>query len=149
MTSFLDNGVWDKNGACVDCGYIPFEFIDKCFVCSPSNITNVKNVFEFLYDNNVEPEVPVTWEINREKTIIIDEDKSTYEEMFEALEQHIERGDTESIHIVEDQIYRRFIKDIALKKFTNIDTIILAANKINDIIIKPNDGTWDTCRWYA
>jgi hypothetical protein len=69
--------------------------------------------------------------------------------MFKSLEAHNERQDNESIHIVEDKIYRRFIKDITLQKFTNIDTIILAANKIHDIIIKPNDGTWDTCRWYA
>ena len=89
------------------------------------------------------------WEINREKTIIIDEDKSSYEEMFESLEEHNERGDTESIHVLEDQIYRRFIKDIALKKITKVNTIFELANKINDIIIKPNDGSWDTCRWYV
>jgi hypothetical protein len=151
MTSFLDNGVWDKNGVCVDCGYMPFELTDNCFVCNPPTNTSdddTNNSFEDSYDIE-HTQVPVTWEINSEKSIVIDEDKSTYEEMFQALEQHNERGDTERIHIVEDQIYRRFIKDIALKKFTNIDTIILAANKINDIIIKPNDGTWDTCRWYA
>ena len=69
--------------------------------------------------------------------------------MFNSLESHNERGDVERIHIIEDQIYRRFIKDVALNKFTNINTIILAANKIHEIIIKPNDGTWDTCRWYV
>ena len=151
MSSFIDNGVWDKNGACVDCGYMPFELIDKCCVCNPP--TNIDDVVK----NNSDEEIcdveyadeDVTWEINREKTIIIDEDESRYDEMFKSLEIHNERQDNESIHIVEDKIYRRFIKDIASNKFTNIDTIILAANKINDIIIKPNDGTWDTCRWYA
>jgi len=125
MSSFIDNSVWDKNGACVECGFIPFDITDKCFACN------------------------VTWEINREKSIIIDEDISSYEEMFESLELQKERQDTESIHILEDQIYRRFIKDIALNKFTNINTILLAANKIHEIIIKPNDGSWDSCRWYA
>jgi hypothetical protein len=151
MSSFIDNGVWDKNGACVDCGFIPFKNTDKCFVCNPPTI---------IYDgvtNNSEEEIcdieyaedDVTWEINREKSVIIDEDNSSYEEMFASLEIQKERQDTESIHILEDKIYRRFIKDIALNKFTNINTILLAANKIHEIIIKPNDGTWDSCRWYA
>lgn len=154
MSSFIDNGVWDKNGACVDCGFIPFKNNDNCFVCNPpTNISDDKNNCR----ENCEEEIcdveyadgDVTWDINRKKSVIIDEDNSTYEEMFESLESHNETGDTESIHIVEDKIYRRFIKDIALNKFTNINTIILAANKIHDTIIKPNDGTWDTCRWYA
>lgn len=151
MSSFIDNGVWDKNGACLDCGFIPFKNTHECFVCNPP--TTISDDIE----NNSEEEIcdveyaedDVTWEINREKTIIIDEDESTYDEMFKSLESHNEREDNESIHIVEDKIYRRFIKDITLNKFTNINTIILAANKIHDIIIKPNDGTWDACRWYA
>jgi hypothetical protein len=153
MSSFIDNGVWDQNGACVECGFIPFKITDKCFVCNPP--TNIDDSVKNNSDEEIcdieyaEDEEDVTWEINREKTVIIDEDESTYDEMFKALDARNERGDTESIHIVEDQIYRRFIKDIALNKFTNINTIMLAANKIYDIIIKPNDGTWDTCRWYA
>ena len=151
MSSFIDNGVWNENGGCVDCGFIPFKNTDKCFVCDPP--TTISDDIE----NNSEEEIcdieyaeqEVTWEINRKKSIIIDEDNSTYEEMFESLETHNESGDTEKIHILEDQIYRRFIKDIASNKFMNINTIILAANKINDIIIKPNDGTWDACRWYG
>jgi hypothetical protein len=155
MSSFIENGVWDQNGGCVDCGFIPFKNTDKCFVCNPpSNASDIKNNCE---KENCEEEIcdveyadeDVTWEINRKRSIIIDEDKSTYDEMFASLESHNESGDTEKIHIIEDQIYRRFIKDIASNKFTNINTIILAANKINDIIIKPNDGAWDTCRWYA
>ena len=150
MSSFIDNEVWDKNGACVECGFIPFKNTDNCFVCNPpTNISDVKNNSEEEICDVEYAEDDVTWEINREKTIIIDENESTYDEMFKSLESHNEREDNESIHIVEDKIYRRFIKDIASNKFTNINTIILAANKINDIIIKPNDGTWDACRWYA
>jgi hypothetical protein len=154
MSSFIDNGVWDKNGGCVECGFIPFRYTDKCFVCNPpTNISDDKNNCHEKCDEEIcdveYAEDDVTWEINREKTIIIDENESTYDEMFRSLESHNEREDTESIHIVEDKIYRRFIKDIVLNKFTNINTIILAANKIHDIIIKPNDGTWDACRWYA
>jgi len=151
MSSFIDNGVWNENGGCVECGFIPFKNTDKCFVCNPPTIIDdsIKNNSDEEICDVEYADHDVTWEINREKTVIVDEDESTYDEMFKSLEAHNERGDTESIHIVEDKIYRRFIKDIALNKFTNINTIILAANKIFDIIIKPNDGTWDACRWYA
>lgn len=156
MSSFIDNGVWDQNGACVDCGFIPFKLTDKCFVCNPpSDIDDgVKN--------NCDEEIcreeichieyaqeDITWAINREKTIIIDEDTSTYEEMFNALKAHAYTGDVENVYDVEHHIFRRFIKDIALNKFTNINTITLAANKIYDVIIKPDDGTCgDWSRYY-
>ena len=152
MSSFIDNGVWDKNGSCIECGFIPFDITDKCFACNPpTNISdNVKdNCDEDEYDIEYAEEEPVTWEINREKIKIIDEDKSSYDDMFESLQKHNERGDTESIHIMEDQIYRRFIKDVALKKFININTIFETGKKIKEIIIDPNDGAWDSCRWYA
>ena len=157
MASVINNDIWDKNGSCLKCGFIPFKLTDECYICNPiikvSNDTtnNCHEDDEYDIDYNIEysDEQPVMWEINREKTIIIDEDKSSYEEMFESLEEHNERGDTESIHVLEDQIYRRFIKDIALKKITKVNTIFELANKINDIIIKPNDGSWDTCRWYV
>jgi len=248
MSSFINDSVWDKNGACVECGFMPFNLTKICTECNPTSIVDdIKNKcaeeiiklendlheqginyiinndqgINYLIDNDMslivnntaefdefdkllreykhmdysicsftyarkyypqeqltsrvqeyiyrgtwstgdkknvcedeikyieENALPVTWEINRGKTIIIDEDKSSYDEMFESLEQHNERVDTENIHITEDQIYRRFIKDIASNKFTNINNILEIANKINDVIIKPNDGTWDTCRWYA
>jgi hypothetical protein len=148
MTTFIDNGVWDKSGACVDCGFIPFKLSDECYVCNPpSNISDeVKNNCD---EENCREEIcglecvqgDITWAINREKSIIIDEDTSTYEEMFEALKAHNYKGYVEEASIVEEQIYRRFIKDISLNKFTNINTIMLAANKIYDVIIKPDDGT--------
>lgn len=155
MDSDISNCIWDENGACLRCGFIPFKLTDECYVCNPC--TNISNDIENSYDeegndNDVheyDEEEPVIWEINRKKTIIIDEDKSSYQEMFESLEGYNETGDLERVHIIEDQIYRRFIKDIVVKKFTNINSIFELADKINDIIIKPNDGSWDTCRWYA
>jgi len=98
MSSFIDNSVWDKNGACVECGFIPFDITDKCFACNPPiNITDdiINNSDEEKYDIEYAEEEPVTWEINREKSIIIDEDISSYEEMFESLELQKERQDTE------------------------------------------------------
>lgn len=150
MTEFIDNGVWDNNGACIKCGFMPFNITSECYVCNPcENNCDEESCNEKDYEIEYAEEEPVTWEINREKSIIIDEDKSSYDEMFNSLEKLNERGDTESIHILEDQIYRRFIKDVALKKFTNVHSIIDIANTIHNVIIKPNEGTWDTCRWYA
>lgn len=83
-----------------------------------------------------------------EKVKEIDEDKSSYDEMFEALEAHNKNGCNESIHYLEDQIYRRFIKDITDKKL-NIHEIINLSDRIKKIIIEPNDGAWESCRWYA
>jgi hypothetical protein len=68
--------------------------------------------------------------------------------MFEALQGHNNNDCNESIHYLEDQIYRRFIKDIANKKL-NINEIINLSDRIKKIIIDPNDGAWDSCRWYA
>ena len=93
MSSFAsrDNGVWDKNGGCIECGFIPFKNTDKCFVCNPP--TNIAGTAD--YDKNnceetfvretcekeyAEEEESVTWEINIKKTIIINED-----EMFDSL----------------------------------------------------------------
>lgn len=217
---------WDKNGACIQCGYIPFELTETCKECSQNKIKTIEeglshHGIQYLFMNDIkgipiiyeydyeeldeylreykhfefiisafsgekvyEPEeqlavrikefikfrtrhvpIDVIEDINEEEISyyidktpntnnlknpqIIDEDKSSYDEMFKSLEKHNERGDTESIHIVEDQIYRRFIKDVALKKFTNINTIFETAKKIKEIIIDPNDGAWDSCRWYA
>ena len=149
-----NNCIWDENGGCLTCGCIPFEITDECYVCNPC--ARISNDIKNSYDEGNEDDIYeypqedlVIWEINREKTIFIDEDKSSYQEMFESLEKYNKTDDIERIHIIEDQIYRRFIKDIAAKKITNINSIIELAAKINDIVIKPNDGAWDTCRWYA
>ena len=236
---------WDKNGACVECGYTPFQLTEFCSQCNPTKISKnikenikIKNIEErlsqygvqYLFMNDfrgipiiyqhdyeeldkylraykhfeyvicrfsgekvfdpeeqliirvrdfvkgrtiensieevddvkeeeisycidkpeLENEIPYIRLRNQEwkKVQEIDEDTSSYDEMFEVLQCHNKNGCNESIHYVEDQIYRRFIKDIANKKL-NINEIINLSDRIKKIIIDPNDGAWDSCRWYA
>ena len=237
---------WDKNGACVECGYTPFQLTEFCSQCNPTKISKninenekIKNIEErlsqygvqylfmndfrgipiiyqhdyeeldkylraykhfeyvicrfsgekvcdpeeqliirvrdfvkgrtiensiqevddvkeeeisYFIDNKpeLENEIPYIRLQNQEwkKVQEIDEDTSSYDEMFEALQTHNKNGCNESIHYVEDQIYRRFIKDIANKKL-NINEIINLSDRIKKIIIDPNDGAWESCRWYA
>ena len=239
---------WDKNGACVECGYTPFQLTEFCSQCNPTKISKninenekIKNIEEGLFQHGVqylfmndligmpiiykddyddldkylraykhfeyvisrftgekvcdpeeqliiriqdfvkcrtlensieefdevddvkeeeisycidkpelENEIPYIRLRNQEWKSVqeIDEDKSSYDEMFEALQAHNKNGCNESIHFIEDQIYRRFIKDIANKNL-NLNEIINLSDKIKKIIIDPNDGAWESCRWYA
>lgn len=244
---------WDNNGACVECGYVPFQITAFCSECNSSKISNkfkenikIKNIEErlsqygvqylfmndfrgipIIYQDDYEeldkylrdykhfeyvicrfsgekvcdPEEQLIirvrdfvkcrtlhnsikecdevkeeeisyypdgtyieddihsiwkpeWKIHLqpkdtwEKVKEVDEDKSTYDEMFEALQGHNNNGCNESIHYLEDQIYRRFIKDITNKKL-NLNEIINLSDRIRKIIIEPNDGAWQSCRWYA
>jgi hypothetical protein len=239
---------WDNNGACVECGYTPFQLTEFCSQCNPTKISKfnenekIKNIEEGLIEHGVqylfmkdligmpiiyqddyddldkylrtykhvnydtspfseekefdsekqlvirvkeflkkrieynsieevdefedvkeeeisycidnkpeiENEIPYIRLRNQEwkKVQEIDEDTSSYDEMFEALEAHNKNCSNESIHYLEDQIYRRFIKDIANKKL-NINEIINLSDRIKKTIIDPNDGAWESCRWYA
>ena len=103
---------------------------------------DIHNIWKPEWTINLKPKD--TWEKVKE----VYEDKSTYDEMFDALQGHNNNDCNESIHYLEDQIYRRFIKDIANKKL-NINEIINLSDRIKKIIIDPNDGAWDSCRWYA
>ena len=236
---------WDNNGACVECGYTPFEITECCSQCNPTKLSNkfnenekIKNIEErlsqygvqylfmndfrgipIIYQHDYEEldkylraykhfeyvicrfsgekvcdpeeqliirvrdfvkcrtlhnsmdefdevkEEEISYCIDKpelendipyilmrkqaeEKVKAIDEDTSSYDEMFEVLEAHNKNGCNESIHYLEDQIYRRFIKDISNKKL-NINEIINLSHRIKKIIIDPNDGAWESSRWYA
>jgi len=68
-------------------------------------------------------------------------DRTDYNKMFEEFEQ----GCTESAHQVEDEIYRRFICDVATGHFKSTEEMMEMAKKIKTII----DDRVDSCRWYA
>lgn len=53
-------------------------------------------------------------------------------------------NDNEHSHILQDQIYRKFIKDICANKFDTIDDIKKIASNINKKVIK-----YDKERWYG
>jgi hypothetical protein len=52
--------------------------------------------------------------------------------------------DNENSHILQDKIYRKFIKDITTNKFNNLEDIKKVANAINKNVVKKDKG-----RWYA
>ena len=53
-------------------------------------------------------------------------------------------GDNEMSHILQDKIYRKFVKDIASNKIKKIEDIQEIASLINKHVIKYDKG-----RWYA
>ena len=64
-----------------------------------------------------------------------------YNSLFKKLEK---LDDNESSHILQDKIYRKFIKDICKNKFTTLKDIKKVANDINKNVVKHDKG-----RWYA
>ena len=73
-------------------------------------------------------------------------DRTDYNELFADLNEYTENQHTESAHMTEDEIYRRFIRDVASGKFKNPEDMILMAKKIKKEII---DDRVCECRWYA
>ncbi len=69
---------------------------------------------------------------------------SKYKKMFVKLKE--ENGDNETAHVTQDEIYRKFIKDIASDKFESREDIVLLAKEIKkNVIVYDNDQN----RWYA
>lgn len=123
MNSDNNNAVWDKNGECLKCGFIPFNVSEKCYACDDkSNSSDVS-------------EEEVSWEINREKDAFIDVDNSTYEELFLLYK---ETNDLERLHFIERSVYRRFLNEVIQKKYTNLNDIAEISYKITQNIITPN-----------
>jgi hypothetical protein len=68
-------------------------------------------------------------------------DRTDYTKMFKDFEE----GCTESAHRIEDEIYRRFICDVATGHFKSPEKMLAMAKKIKTMI----DERVDCCRWYA
>ena len=65
-----------------------------------------------------------------------------YKKMFIQLKEV--NHDNEAAHAIQDEIYRKCIKDIASGKFENKEDIVELAKEI-----KKNVIVYDTNRWYA
>jgi hypothetical protein len=71
-------------------------------------------------------------------------DRTDYDEMIKEIDGN--NGNcTETAHKTEDEIYRRFVCDVATGHFSSPEKMIEMAKKIKDII----DDRIDCCRWYA
>jgi hypothetical protein len=53
-------------------------------------------------------------------------------------------NDNEFSHILQDKIYRQFIRDIVNNKFKNVEELNKIANKMNKYVVRNDKG-----RWYA
>ena len=65
-----------------------------------------------------------------------------YNLLFIELQKH--KDDNEAAHGIQDDLYRKFIKDIRTKKFLTLQDIKKLANDMNKNVVK-----YDKNRWYA
>ena len=68
--------------------------------------------------------------------------ENKYNKLFVKLEKI--KNYNEDSHILQDKIYRKFIKDISTNKFSTINDITKIAVLINKYVVKNDKG-----RWYA
>lgn len=70
--------------------------------------------------------------------------KNEYDKHIEKFQKHQNRGDNEMSHIIQDEIYRKFIKDIECGKLNNIEAMQMISGLIAQKVIAHDKG-----RWYA
>lgn len=61
---------------------------------------------------------------------------------FNKLKNADDNGDNEAAHIVQDKLYRKFIRDIVNNRFSNMDELKLIANNMNKFVVKNDTGRW-------
>ena len=74
----------------------------------------------------------------------MDKFEKIYNPLFIKLKKLIEKDDNELSHVLQDKIYRKFIKDICNNNFSTLNEIKIVANDINKNVIK-----YDKNRWYG
>ena len=67
-----------------------------------------------------------------------------YNSLFIKLHNDNKKDDNEGAHATQDELYRKFIKDIRTKKFLTLQDIKKLANDMNKNVVK-----YDKNRWYA
>lgn len=73
----------------------------------------------------------------------MDQLEQKYNSLFMKLEK-LNQIDNESSHILQDKIYRKFIKDICNNKFTTLKDIKKVANYMNKNVVKHDKERWYT-----
>ena len=72
----------------------------------------------------------------------MDQLEKKYNSLFMKLEKLNQDGDNEYSHILQDKIYRTFIKDIYNNKFTTLKDIKKISNHINKNVVRYDKGRW-------
>lgn len=105
------------------------------------NYFNYINYYNFTKNKNLLLYIINTNNINK-----MDKNIKKYDKLINNfLEiQNEKEYSNETAHIVQDEIYRTFIKDISNNKFKTIEDAILISKKIKKSVIKH-----DKDRWYA
>lgn len=65
-----------------------------------------------------------------------------YIKLFNKLNILHKTDDKEIIHIVQDSIYRKFIRDIATNKFSNMKEITKLSKDMNKYVVKNDKNMW-------
>ncbi len=52
------------------------------------------------------------------------------------------KADNESAHIIQDKIYREFIRDVVKNRFTNQEEIYMIAKEILENVVKNDKERW-------
>lgn len=68
--------------------------------------------------------------------------EKSYMIAFNKLKEFDNSGNNEQAHIVQDKLYRKFIRDIVNNKFSNMDELKLIANNMNKFVVKNDTGRW-------
>ena len=68
--------------------------------------------------------------------------KKQYNRLFEKLKNFDECNDNESAHIIQDDIYKKFIKDIVNNKFKNKKEITEMAKEVKIHVVSRDKNRW-------
>jgi len=68
--------------------------------------------------------------------------KKQYNRLFENLKNFDESNDNETAHIIQDNIYKKFIKDIVSDKFKNKKEITEMAKKVKIHVVSRDKNRW-------
>jgi len=70
--------------------------------------------------------------------------EKSYSTLFDKLKNADDSGDNETAHMIQDKLYRKFVRDIINNKLNDIDEIKLVAKNMNKFVVKK-----DIKRWYS
>jgi uncharacterized protein YjgD (DUF1641 family) len=67
---------------------------------------------------------------------------NSYSTLFDKLKEEDNNGDNEKAHMIQDKLYRKFIRDIVNNKLNTINDIKLFADNMNKFVVKKDTGRW-------